>query len=75
MVNSIVPAPPLLTNLTAFTFGYYDKSGLPTTVLTRVKQVELRYSSAIGDRPNGTESSNTIISARMVLRGVPSFGG
>ena len=75
MVDGAVPAPTLLSNLTTFSFGYYDKSGAPTSVHTNIKQVELRYTSAVGDKANGTQSSDIVVSARMVLRGVPSFGG
>ena len=76
--QAVGPAPStyvLLSNLTNFTFAYYDKSGIPNGFTTNIKQVEMRYSSAVGDNANGTQSSDTVVSARMILRGVASFGG
>jgi prepilin-type N-terminal cleavage/methylation domain-containing protein len=69
------PSSVLLANLTSFTFAYYDKSGVATGLPSSIKQVEMRYTSAVGDKLNGTQASDAVISSRMVLRGVPSFGG
>jgi hypothetical protein len=70
----------LVTNLPTFTFAYYSRSG--TTALTtpvtnaniNIYKLEMRYTSAVGSSPNGTQSQLQIVSPRLVLRGKPILG-
>ena len=73
-VNGAVPAPVLLSNLTSFSFSYFDKNGAPSPPVPFLMQVQMSYTSAVGDRPNGTQSADTVVSARMVLRSKPPLG-
>jgi len=64
----------LLSNLTGFSFVYFDESGVISPPLAFIKQVQFTYSSAVGDRPNGTQSGDSVASSRMVLRSKPPLG-
>jgi prepilin-type N-terminal cleavage/methylation domain-containing protein len=64
----------LLSNLTSFTFAYFDESGGASPPPVFIKQIALSYSSAVGDRPNGTQSGDSVVSSRMVLRSKPPLG-
>jgi prepilin-type N-terminal cleavage/methylation domain-containing protein len=64
----------LLSNLTTLAFSFYDSSGQATTSAITIKQVGLSYASAVGDPLNGTQSRDSVVSSRMVLRGKPPLG-
>ena len=64
----------LLSNLTTFTFAYYDESGGSSPPLDFIREIQFSYTSAVGDRPNGTQSGDTVASSRMVLRSKPPLG-
>ena len=64
----------LLSNLTSFTFTYFDDAGGPSPSLNFIKQIQFNYTSAVGDQPNGTQSGDKVASARMVLRSKPPLG-
>lgn len=62
----------LLSNLTSLDFNYFNKSG--TTVTSSpfsVKEVELTFSSALGNSSSGTQARYTAVSPRLVLRNKP----
>lgn len=59
----------LLTNLTKLDFNYFNKAGTSITSLPiSVKEVELTFSTALGDSANGTQSRFTSVTPRLVLR-------
>ena len=64
----------VLSNLTSFAFSYFDQYGASTASTINIKQIALGYTSAVGDRANGTQSSDSVASSRIVLRGKPSLG-
>ncbi len=64
----------LLSNLTSFSFSYFDKNGAASPSLPFLMQVQMSYTSAVGDGPNGTRSADTVVSSRMVLRSKPPLG-
>jgi hypothetical protein len=63
----------ILTNLTtAPAFKYYNRSGAEASAF--IKQVQLSYVSAVGSAANATRSSNTVVSARWMLRNKSATG-
>jgi hypothetical protein len=73
----------MISNLSAFSFVYYGKYGStalapsPGTIANpnvALGRIELRYASAVGSTANGTRSSSTVVSSRMVLRGKTNLG-
>ena len=64
----------LLNNLTSFVFAYFDESGGAAPPQVFIKQIQFSYSSAVGDRPNGTQAGDSLVSSRMVLRSKPPLG-
>ena len=73
-VNGVMPAPILLSNLTSFTFNYFNQTGVGPASMINTKQIEMVYSSAVGDGANGTRAPDNVVSSRMVMRGRPAFG-
>jgi prepilin-type N-terminal cleavage/methylation domain-containing protein len=63
-----------LSNLTTLTFRYYNSSGSVASTTLNIKQIELTYSSAVGNSSNGTLSSNTVTSARVTLKNKKTSG-
>jgi hypothetical protein len=57
-----------LSNLTSLNFRYYTNSGSIASTTLNIKQIELSYSSAVGSSANGTQSSTSVMSARITLR-------
>lgn len=59
----------LLRNLTALDFNYYNKAGTSITPsLLSVKEVEMSFTSAVGNSASGTQARYTAVSPRLVLR-------
>ena len=73
-VNTIIPAPVLLSNLPTLSFSFFDSSGATTASTITIKQIGLSYTSAVGDPGQGTQSRDSVVSSRMVLRGKPPLG-
>jgi Tfp pilus assembly protein PilW len=62
----------LLSNLTALDFNYFNKAGTSITPSPlSVKEVELTFTSAVGDSSSGTQARYTAVSPRLVLRNKP----
>jgi hypothetical protein len=62
---------PVLSNLTAFDFNYFNKTGDPVAVTSSplsVKEIEFTFTSALGGADNGTRSRYTAVSPRLLLR-------
>jgi hypothetical protein len=59
----------LLTNLTNLDFNYFNKAGSAVTSgPLSVKEVEVTFSTALGNSASGTQSRATSVSPRLVLR-------
>lgn len=69
--TTTIPAT-LMTNLSSLTFRYYTKIGVPSA--TGIGQLEVSFSSAVGDSRNGTQSGYSTTSSRLVLRNIASTG-
>jgi hypothetical protein len=63
-----------LSNLSSLTFRYYSNSGSLASTTINIKQIELSYTSAVGSSANGTQSSTSVISARVTLRNKTTSG-
>jgi len=64
----------LLSNLTSFTFNYFDKSGTASPPFNFIKEIEMTYRSAVGVGTSGTQAGDSVVSSRMVLRSIPPVG-
>ena len=70
------PSLTLLTNLTSFSFGYYDPAGNAVTVPAaapaspqiNIKQVYMSYTSSAGVAFTGSQSNYTVVSPRLILK-------
>lgn len=49
-------------------FAYYNKSNLTATTAASVKSVEFAFTTKVGTAANGTQSSYSIVSPRVVVR-------
>jgi len=66
----------LLTNLTSFSFGYYDATGnsitapssAPSSPQIGIKQVYMTYTAVAGTASTGAQSSFTVVSPRVILK-------
>jgi type II secretory pathway pseudopilin PulG len=66
----------LLTNLTNFSFGYYDMTGTSVTAPNSpplspqidIKQVFMTYTSSAGYPTSGAQSQYTVVSPRVVMK-------
>lgn len=74
VTGAVITNDVLLSNLTGFSFVYFDESGVVSPPLAFIKQIQFTYTSAVGDRPNGTQSGDAVASSRMVLRSKPPLG-
>lgn len=64
----------LLTSLNSLSFDCYDRTGANSTLPSTTKQIQLSYVSAVGKASSGTQSTNAISSARIVLRSKVTSG-
>jgi hypothetical protein len=66
----------LLTNLSNFSFGYYDMTGTPfpapnsppLSPQINIKQVNMTYTSVAGYATSGAQSQYTVVSPRVVMK-------
>ncbi len=66
----------LLTNLTSFSFGYYDLAGnsvtapstAPSTAQINIKQIYMTYTSSAGVAATGAQSNYTVVSPRVNIK-------
>jgi len=72
------PTPPvnqayvLLNNVTNFSFGTYDMSGVSTGILALIKQVNMSFTTTAGSRIGGAQSHLTVVSPQVILKNKPS---
>jgi len=77
--RQIVGAPTaltLLTNLSSFSFGYYDLTGnsitvpavAPTSPQMDIKQVYMAYTSVAGYAASGAQSQFAVVSPRVIMK-------
>lgn len=68
----------LLKNLTAFTFTYFDQAGATAPPTVFIKEIEFSYATSLGATADiswkSTQSSDSVVSSRMVLRSKPPLG-
>ena len=70
--DSSLPQAQILGNLTAFSFNFYGSDGAALSTLTSpIKAVEFIYSTSTGAAANGTLSSYSVVSPRIILRNKP----
>ena len=70
------PTLALLTNLTSFSFGYYDPAGntvtapatAPTSPQINIKEAYMTYVSTAGLASTGAQSNFTVVSPRIILK-------
>jgi prepilin-type N-terminal cleavage/methylation domain-containing protein len=75
-VNGATPGLLLLTNLTSFSFQYFDSTttsvtapaSAPTSPQIDIKQVCMSYTSSAGYAPSGNQSNLTVVSPLVVLK-------
>jgi Tfp pilus assembly protein PilW len=66
----------LLTNLSAFSFGYYDMTGTsvtapsvaPATPQINIKSVYMAYTAVAGYAPSGAQSQFTVVSPCVIMK-------
>jgi prepilin-type N-terminal cleavage/methylation domain-containing protein len=75
-VNGVTPGLVLLTNLTSFSFQYFDPTTntvtapatAPSTPQIDIKQVCMTYTSSAGYAPSGNLSKLTVVSPLVILK-------
>jgi prepilin-type N-terminal cleavage/methylation domain-containing protein len=75
-VNGVTPGLLLLTNLTSFSFQYFDPTTSPVTAPSTapatpqidIKQVCMTYTSSAGYAPSGNQSNLTVVSPLVILK-------
>jgi len=78
LTRTVGSSPPLtlLTNLSSFSFGYYDPTGSVVTVPAsapaspqiNIKQVYMAFTSAMGYQASGASSQYTVVSPSVTLK-------
>lgn len=66
------PPKTLLENVTSpSVFSYFNNAGNSTSAALSIKEIELKFTSAVGNTASGTQSRYTAVSPRLVLRNKP----